>query len=198
METGPHILWIDNFSKFMSRSVPSISKDIFASCLWTGVSVYTVNNPDITDEIQYDNGSIVAAMPKNLLDHAEAVVNTLQYVMNESRNYYDVSLVKKYDIINIPPKIDGKLYPEVSEGMLRSPHTLESVKPKQLLSDNIGSNRGLLTILKRFYDDNGMADGSCNRYITFNVDENIYYRILKVYICIYIYKTQTHINILHQ
>ena len=187
LEEGPHILWIDNFSKFMSRSVPSISKDIFASCLWTGVSVYTSNDPDISDKIRYNDGNMIKAMPDNILDNARVVMDTLDYILEQPRNYYDTSLVKQYSVNTIPPKIDPNLYPEVKEDMEKSPHTLDTVKPKELLSENIGSNRGLLTILKKFYDDNGMGDGTCDRYITFNVDENIYFRILKVQLQIYIY-----------
>jgi hypothetical protein len=51
----------------------------------------------------------------------------------------------------------------------------------ELIKINIGSNEGLLTIMRQLYDDHGMSsDDTCPDYKIINVDENIYWRIIKV------------------
>ena len=55
------------------------------------------------------------------------------------------------------------------------------VHPMKLLDKNIGSNPGLVSILKEdIYDKYGMGTDDCETYVNINVDENIFWRILKV------------------
>jgi hypothetical protein len=158
---------------------------VFSSCLWTGVSVFTTNLPEGFDAIKYDQyDAIVPAMPLDLFQDVDAVTTTLQFINNSLRGYYDRSVVKQYDINNVPPKVDIKKFIEMKDIYESRPHSLRSVKPKELIELNVGSNAGLLVILKGLYDEHHMSTDNCERYITLNVDENIYYRILKV---IYIY-----------
>ena len=43
IQSGQYSEWWDNFSKFMARQIPTIKKDIFSSCLWTGVLIVQSN-----------------------------------------------------------------------------------------------------------------------------------------------------------
>ena len=171
--------------------IPTIAKDIFSSCLWTGVSVFTTELQEGVDKIRLDqDGVLIPAMPHDLFKDVNAVISTVQLLNMSSRGYYDQSMVKQYDISSVPPKVDIKKFTEFKDVYESKPHSLRNVKPKELIELNIGSNAGLLVILKRLYDNHQMNTDECERYITLNVDENIYYRILKVkyiYICIYMY-----------
>lgn len=57
--------------------------------------------------------------------------------------------------------------------------------PYQIIDKNIGSNIGLLSILRHdFYDPMGMGTDECKRYVCLNLDENIFWRSLKVVLSI--------------
>ena len=59
------------------------------------------------------------------------------------------------------------------------------VFPEKIMHKNIGSNVGLIALLKEeVHDQHGMGTGECKHYVNMNVDENIFYRILKVLLVI--------------
>ena len=115
----PHVILMDNFSKFMARSIPSCDKDIFSTCLWTGVSIFETSLPLNADKVVYDdNQQFVRAMPLNLFEQTSNIINTLQYVNDQSRSYYpqlmrqlfeehkmDTSECKRYITINADENI---------------------------------------------------------------------------------------------
>ena len=174
-------MWIDNFSKFLSRSVPTIKGDIFSSCLWTGVCMFQTKLPVDIDKIKLDcDGDIVPAMPPDLFACQDDIINCIRSSSQITRDYYVSSYVRRFEVNQIPPKLDVKKYPELLETFDFSSYNVRDLKPKELIQENIGSNRGLLSIMRTIYDSYGMDSSDCERYITVNVDENIYYRILKV------------------
>ena len=60
-------------------------------------------------------------------------------------------------------------------------HSMDIVFPHKLVEENVGSNRGLLIILKQeFYDKNNMGSGEFGEYVNLNLDENIFWRTLMV------------------
>ena len=182
------MLWVDNFSKFLSRTVPTLSKDIFSTCLWTGSCMFPTSLPRGTDGVKKDRtGRVAPAMPKDLFTHQDDVIKTVTYMGQHSRDYFNTSFVRKYAVNNIPPKLDVRKFPELKENFNYSTYRVRDLKPKELIEENIGSNRGLLSILRKLYDEHKMDNDECKRYITINADENIYYRILKVYIVWLIY-----------
>ena len=50
-----------------------------------------------------------------------------------------------------------------------------------LVKENIGSNRGLIAVIRELYVEYGMGSEDCTRYLTLNLDENIFWRVLKVH-----------------
>ena len=59
------------------------------------------------------------------------------------------------------------------------------VFPERIMPQNIGSNLGLISLLKaELHDKHGMGTNECENYVNLNVDENIFYRILKVIACV--------------
>ena len=181
VKEGPHVTWVDNFSKFMARSVPTVAKGIFSSCLWTGEAVFECTNKSLDMAIKLDQrGEVIPAMPNNVLGNQQRVTEGIQYVLSSCRSYYDVSLVKKYDVRNIPLKIDTKRYPNMKRVIEHKQNSTQNVHPVRLIDHNIGSNDGLISVVRGFYEAEGMNNDTCTKYKVLNVDENIYWRTLKV------------------
>jgi len=179
----PHVLWIDNFSKHIARSIPSTDKGVYSSCLWTGVAVFAHPNKTIDNSVKVVNGVVRSAMPDDIFSVRSSVRYNLSYIMNEDENYYDQSLVKKYNINSIPLKVDVKQFPEMSNVVNNPVNGLRYVHPHELIETNIGSNLGLVKILRNMFEQYQMDKPDvCKNYVTINADENIFYRVLKVYI----------------
>ena len=179
----PHLIWVDNFSKFISRSIPTADKGVFSQCLWSGVSIFTLpdgSHHDISDDVKFDgNGNTVPAMPADIMEHREDVIAAVHHVLTFGTNYLDVAAVSRYDVRNVPLKVDTKIFHDVAEAV--NSYKISNVKSVDLLEDNIGSNRGLITIIDAICSQRNIHGGeACTQYTTFNVDENIFWRILKV------------------
>jgi hypothetical protein len=176
------MLWVDNFSKNRGYSVPNVDRGVYASCLWTGASVFRCEDQTISDSVVLcANGSVRPAMPENILERQEAVALTVQSVLREDYMLFDDSLVNKYDVRTIPLKVDTQKFPEIAHIIDHPMNSLDNVYPAGLMDINIGSNRGLAIILRKMYTEHGMEPGgSCDRYLSLNVDENIFWRTLKV------------------
>ena len=183
-------MWVDNFSKFIARQVPTTGKGIFSSCLWTGVAVFECDNQQLDLSIKRSpNGTVRPAMPNDLLANRRSVVDGIKQVLRGSRNYYDVSLVQKYDVRCIPLKVNTKIHTNVAHIVDHVKNTTQIVHPVELIEHNIGSNQGLVTILRQLYEDRGMDNDTCDKYHILNVDENIYWRTLKVQVCFILFFT---------
>lgn len=182
---GVHVVWLDNFSKFIAKSVPTTRKGVVASCLWTGKAIFqndAMNN--ITSQLQYNGNAIVPAMPDDILAHKHEVMVAVDYVMQGIRTYYNGSLVRRYDVRNVPPKINTKVYTEMKSVVNDAKNSTKCVTPVSLIDQNIGANKDLLTIMWNIYETSGMSTDSCDTYSLYNFDENIYWRVLKVHILI--------------
>ena len=177
-----YVQWWDNFSKFTRKSVPTIAKDVFGTCLWTGVTVNAYTGPPVDITVRKDaDGQVIPAMPEDLFTHQATIKEGIKYIYEKGKYYHEKSLVKKYDIVNIPLKIDTKKFPALAAVLNNSKNTAKHINPYKLLRHNIGSNLGLTTILREFQDDNKMSlHDTVKKYATVNTDENIFYRGLKV------------------
>lgn len=94
-----------------------------------------------------------------------------------------------YDIIstvdenNVPlrPELDEKKYPSEHKRLNSGNSRQTILHPGGILAENIGSNRGLLTILRNYCSESGYLDGqNVARYRAVTVDCNIYARMMKV------------------
>ena len=93
-------------------------------------------------------------------------------------------MVKKYDIVNVPLKVDTERFPAVASVVNSAKNSTKHINPFKLMRHNIGSNLGLVTILREFQDDHKMSlHDTCQKYANVNTDENIFYRGLKVNLC---------------
>ena len=171
---------MDNFSKTLARQCPSMAKGVYSSCLWTGMAVFSdPRHADLDDTVQMVDGRPVPAMPDDIVQYKEQVMVGLKFVHLQGRCYLRRSLVHKYGVNNIPLKIvDGA---DQEHQHSDAAHSMSIVHPMKLLDKNIGSNPGLVSILKEdIYDKYGMGNDGCETYVNVNVDENIFWRILKV------------------
>lgn len=180
----PHITWLDNFSKFVSRSIPTLDQGLYSSCLWTGEAVFHCDDLDenISDAIKFNAmGEVVPAMPDELLSDSvkHSVQNALQYVHSQGRHFFEDSLVNRYNINNVPLKIDTVRYPEMKQ-IEDKKNSTYIVNAKRLINHNIGSNLGLINIIRNLYMEKQMHNDTCERYHYYNMDENIFWRVLKV------------------
>ena len=120
-------------------------------------------------------------MPDDLMVYRHSVTRGLKYLFDQGKNYYDRSLMVEFDVRNNPPKIDSKKFPHMKSTVDARRHTMDTVFPEKLVSQNIGSNPGLIHVLRHLvYEKYNMHEDKCERYVTLNLDENIYWRTLKV------------------
>ena len=179
-----HVLWVDNFSKVFRKSIPAASSGTYNSCLWTGYAAFVVHDPTVkTTLVATPSGRILPGMPLDpcVTANVTQVNDGLTYEHADMRTYYDRSTVKEYDVRNVPPKIDTKRYVHM-KGIIEDPkNTTQHVHPLKLFKKNIGSNEGLIAVLSDIASTYGMVDNSCSDYVILNVDENIYWRVMKVH-----------------
>ena len=176
------MIWVDNFSKTMARSVPTLTRDVYSSMLWTGMAVFAsseTNSFDCTVKLD-DNNNVISAMPSNLCDYRNSVTDGLRFVHSQGRSFFQDSLVHQFGVNNVPMKIMDA--DDVARNQHSgADHSMGLLHPYQIIDKNIGSNIGLASILRHdFYDPMGMGTDECKRYVCLNLDENIFWRSLKV------------------
>lgn len=177
------LYWYDNFSKFSAHSIPTAVKGSYAQCLWTGVTLNEYTGPEVDMSVKYNDDQVITAMPNDMFLYASKVNEFIISLYDQGDTYLSKSLVHKYGVIDVPLTIDVNKFPQFRPIMLNDKNNTKKIHPFKLIKQNIGSNRGLLSILRSIHDDHKMDRyRSCSRYIPLNVDENIYYRILKVVI----------------
>ena len=180
---NPHVLWVDNFSKVFRKSIPTSSDGTYNSCLWTGYAAFVAADTRVQMTLMHSpSGQTIPGMPQDICSPScvRQVKAGIEYVFTGIRNHYDRSLVLEYDVRNIPPKIDTKRHIHMKDVVEHKKNSTHNVHPLKLFKRNIGSNDGLVAVLADVCKTYGMVDGSCSEYVILNVDENIYWRVLKV------------------
>jgi hypothetical protein len=76
------ILWVDNFSHFMSRSVPTMAANAYSSCLWSGTCDFECLVPGLSDAVVVipQTGVLVPAIPNRLLHYMPGVMAALRFI----------------------------------------------------------------------------------------------------------------------
>lgn len=180
----PHVLWVDNFSKVFRKSIPRAADGTYNSCMWTGYAAFVAEDSNVqTTLLVAPNGRTVPGMPSELCSAVSVarVKEGIEYVHADLRTQYDGSVVLLYDVRNVPPKIDTKRHIQMKHIVDHVKNSTHNVHPLKLFKKNIGSNEGLIAVLADIAKTYGMVDDTCSDYVTLNVDENIYWRILKVF-----------------
>ena len=181
--SGNHVVWLDNFSRIYATQIPTEEAKSWRQCLWTGYAALKYNGPEVDLHIHRDeDGKFLSAMPMNLVQMSFVLFDIIADVDKHS-SILGRSMVQRWRVNNIPlrPVLDEKNHPREAARLARGNDKQNILHPGGLLPENIGSNRGLLTILRNFFKEwNCMNGQDPEVYRILTVDCNIYSRIMKV------------------
>ena len=149
--------------------------------MWTGHAIKMFVGPPI----DLTRGG-VSAMPDNLFSSplVDFARDYLNQMMASSWNQFSSSIVKKFHVTQIPCKpsvsrhTDSKLHQILKE----SRDGVDNFMPIEMNSENVGSNRGLLKLIKGFDEERKkrMRNGAPDIFEIYSVDCNIFSRMIKV------------------
>lgn len=194
LESKPQLIWLDKFSKLYNTSRPGLSGGARSDCLWTGVALVQHEGlPNLSmDVVHLDDGSVMSAMPPRICtSYFNEHVKSLLITVDASSWYHlDSSIVSQYSVNNVPckPVPDMIREPGLHALLSKSPDGLQNWYPKQMLSRNIGTNNGLLKILRDIVVD--LEVDETPKYRVILADINIFWRGLKVHVhhlCSYLF-----------
>jgi hypothetical protein len=180
-------VWIDNFSKLMSLNVPTLREGAWQDCAWTGRALRKYPYNDVNMDILLDkNGKMIPCMPDDPFKFVDNFKRWfVKYAMKAGRkNAYDESLAVTMDVRCVPlkPSVDNLTKAQHVKSIEDGCDKLDSMFPTNLIKQNIGSNIGLVRIMRSHLEDKGQDrhPPTCSKYTAFNVDCNIFDRMLKV------------------
>ena len=173
------VMWIDNFSKSYAVAMQSVTTGAWRDCNWTGRGMKCYAGIHVDIKLTMDS-----VMPDNIFSESivSAVMSEMKVCQTDGWKRLRSSLVQKFKVNNIPlkPIPDPKYHPELCDVLLDSKDGLSAFHPLDILSHNIGSNRGLLLVLKQI-DDQRSDD--MDRMEMLVADCNIFMRVMKVIVC---------------
>ena len=176
MVAGVHVVWLDNFSKFYSVAVQGLATGACAECLWTARGLHRYVGPAVSTAIVPG----VRGMPATLFSND--IIGLFKQKMAvadaASEGYLKDSVCFRYTVRQVPlkPEVDAKAEPALAAVLRESRDGMRNFFPLGMLTENIGSNRGLLLILKDLFGSQLKA----GHYSFLSVACNIYLRMLKV------------------
>jgi hypothetical protein len=193
---GNHIINFDNYAHTIAAHTPSTNKGAFNGNYWCGVALRSFEGtdafPDLTLCRDEDN-KIIPAMPPCLYsdDLWESLVIVMTAVDDTGSRYLKAADVTKLRVTTCPPKpalaaldemdISDDAAVKLQELLVGgSLDGLKEVYPADILDHAVGSNKGLMNIVRKFACDEGIHDGSATRYSIYLTDCNIYHRVNKV------------------
>jgi hypothetical protein len=183
VRTQPGTYWMDNFSKTMATGIGSVAKGVWSDCLWAGKAykLYT-GKRKVTMEVITYNDQIVPAMPDDFGEQVWALKKLVKTLEEEPMDYLADSMVKKYNVTAIPlkPNVTKQEDPKFHAFLQKSKDGMADFYPDDIIKHNIGSNDGLLKILRMEYDAKKMKNDDLKRYTVLLCDINIFQRVLKV------------------
>ena len=175
MQAEVHVTWLDNFSKFYAIAVQGLAGPV-AECLWTARGVHRYVGPPVSSAQQPN----VRGMPDDLF--SADIIGLFKQKMDTadavSYLYLKSSVCFKYTVRQVPlkPAAASVDDPAVAAVLRESRDGMRNFHPLGMLSENIGSNRGLLIILKDLFG----VQPRPGHYSFISVDCNIFLRMLKV------------------
>jgi hypothetical protein len=199
VRAGNHIINFDNYAHTIAAHTPSTNKGAFNGNYWCGVALRTFNGsrefPDLS--LCYDDeDNIIPAMPPSLFDNGlwNQLVDAMKLCDAGGSRYLRRADVTKLKVTTCPPKplledldemhieedASVRLHEILNGGSLDG---LKEVYPADILEHSVGSNKGLMNIVRGLACDEGIHDESATRYSIYLTDVNIYHRINKVRCC---------------
>jgi hypothetical protein len=138
----------------------------------------------ISNLVQHDDeGAVIHAMPNNILDHlVECAGRFNRILFGGKTKLLDSAICTEYKVTSNPIKpYFGEADVAVQAYLDRHDDGLGNLHPDKLLKVNIGSNIGLLTVLRDYCKERMLhVSGMQTKYHILNCDVNIYTRTLRV------------------
>ena len=169
----------------MKLYVPTIDQGSWQNCQWTGQALRKCADQSISMLLTRDaEQRIIPAMPRNPFTFRSKLIGMFFNISdNEGNLLYDSCIVTTSRTKSVPLKPKTKNMPNRRhrEALEQGYDKLTNMYPGAIMPDNIGSNVGLLRIIRRHFErENQHLKDRCKRYSAFNVDCNIFDRMLKV------------------
>ncbi len=162
----------------------------WADCLWTGRAVRCHRTEASMDVMRTPDGAQIPAMPKDLFaDEKSVIAWALGPVpkCDADKFQHATSMTTRLQVNCVPlkPRADRLAKPRHKAAITSRCNNLDNMYPTAIIPINIGSNRGLMQILRNHYEDNQQnIPGVPTVYKALNVDMNIFIRTLKVHCCL--------------
>lgn len=184
--------WVDNFSKLYGCGLQGIAKQAFSTCLWTGEAVRPYVG-DVKVDLDSKSQVTVNVMPNDLFGttdnmYFDAVISAMyekdgRVVDDKTLMLMESSWCNRWNVCRVPLKPDPDVLDDAKLDVILSESRdgMINFRPTRIIDENIGSNRGLFTIIRSRFDAHHrrVADGT-SRLDILNSDPNIFYRTLKV------------------
>ena len=192
--SGPHTMWMDNYSKNVKWQCPDVAKGTFHQGLWTGFAVRACT-ADVSMKFVLDQtGSVVPAMPDDPFTFKDMVQDGLLKSMfdrgDRSNFRFRSSLVFKWKVNNVPLRPQLCNVPNVASqaryraGLERHADSLDHLHPLKLLDINCGENVGFAMCFERLSTEKnwtGRSDQpSCDTYTSMFMDCDLFDKCVKV------------------
>jgi len=170
------VVWLDNFSKNYAVAMQGISSGAYAACQWTGQGIHEYIGASINELVTPTSG-----MPDSVFsdDINKLLIAQLKKVDDRGSALFNESLCVKHNVCRIPlkPQVDPDIHPRLHQVLSESRDGLTNFHPIKITDKDIGSNRGLLFILKDL-EQRHAKNPTKMMFVT--VDCNIYWRMMKV------------------
>lgn len=185
-----HSKWLDNFSHMWANGTAATKLDqAFYDCLWTGVALHEYMTPDRETQpcIPIGDGEDATTKLPSFCDVAvqKILLDLMKQLAKDTKSGTRLPLLlsQRFLINNVPLKLVAR--EGMSDDMLsqlegKGRDSLENWQPKDLLTHNIGSNIGLMNVLKDVLPEIGPDTPPAEVHQILNSDCQIYVRIAKV------------------
>jgi hypothetical protein len=164
-----------------------LSPQAMKNCLWSCVAYkkFPYQERVSMNHMLTIMGEVIPAMPMfpfELMDDlVKFMVLTTQGPEGSMLHLYNDSLMVAWEASSVPLAGNQDMMPEPYRSSTAAANDrMDNLYPRGLERENIGSNKGLALIMRRFYDDRKMGTPDCKVYSALSVDVNIFDRMLKV------------------
>lgn len=190
-ESTQGVWWWDNFNRGYATGAHSLAKGTYRSVNWTVQAKQLANGlpsspvvPPMTlnTNIRGTSTAIVTRMAHQLTI-ADSPIKKVSELMRKEQQYgytrYDTALCTSMQVNNVPPKPRVDKAPAAwSDTLMSNSGGLSHFIPVHVREENIGSNIGLLRLIRDVYDANTIKPRK--HYFTLVADVNIFMRVQKV------------------
>ena len=150
--------------------------------LWTGRALRQAR-VHVDMSLKYQEDTVIPGTPTDPFEDEMSVKAFYMGVTKESlsqRHASSLTTLLKLDSVPLKPRHHRLNDPRHVAALKNSHDSLDNFHCDQIMPINIGSNRGLLQILRDHYVAKQQLQEQCTSYTVFNVDVDIYQRIMKV------------------